>query len=231
MKSSQTFTIRTKGELAIFSRPEFKGERFSYPVITPSAARGLVEAVLWKPAIAWRIHQIQVLSPIRWKSFLRNEVKSKAVAPASTVVAKGGRPPRLLAEDDRAQRNTVALRDVDYLLDVSFVMTPRAGEGDSVRKFEEMFLRRLEKGQAFHQPYFGCRECIAEVGLPKMFGENTPSPISKDDDFGITLWDIEYDSNGGRNTPVFYHAKMNQGTIEVPLTADEARNSLVSNLT
>src|SRR5436305_2856194 len=162
-RRSPTLRLRARGPLACFTRPELKVERVSYPVMTPSAARGLLEAVMWKPALRWRIERIHVLAPIRFLAFRRNEVATRAVAPAAAVVQNGGTLLPYFADDDRAQRNTLALRDVDYLIEARFEMTGRAGPLDNVTKFVEIFERRLTKGQCFHRPYLGCREMAAEV--------------------------------------------------------------------
>jgi CRISPR-associated protein Cas5d len=206
--------IIVSGPRAIFTRPELKVERISYPVITPSAARGVFEAILWKPAIRWRIHQIAVLNPVEWTSFRRNEVNSRAVAPAVAVINEGGLAPVQFADDDRAQRNTVALRDVAYEIEATFEMTERAGKNDSEAKFADMFRRRVKKGQHFHQPYLGCRECIADVEPSD--GKQTPIGDSKD--FGLMLYDIDYSRADRR--PFFYQAEMKNGFIKVPRFED-----------
>src|SRR5207249_7391890 len=121
MDHSRSFQVRARGPMACFTRPEMKVERVSYEVMTPSAARGLLEAILWKPAIRWRVHEIAVLAPIRWTSFRRNEVNSRASTRTTTY----------FADADRAQRNTVALRDVDYVIRASFELTERASEADN----------------------------------------------------------------------------------------------------
>jgi CRISPR-associated protein Cas5d len=224
--TSPTLRLRCSGPLAIFTRPELKTERFSYPVPTPSAMRGIFDAVLWKPAIVWQIERIHVLSKIVFTSFRRNEVNNKAVAPTNAVITSGGQPKDYFADEDRAQRNTVALSKVDYLVEARFSMTARAGEGDNVTKFVEMFQRRLEKGQCFQQPYFGCRECVADV-KPATGDEQA---IGESDDFGIMLWDIAFGSNGARpeNRSVFYWAQMKEGVIKVPADAEAARASLLA---
>ena len=145
--SSPLLHIRAHGPLACFTRPEFKVERTSYPVITPSAARGLLEAVLWKPAIAWHIRRIKVLRKIAFTSFRRNEVNSRAVSPGLSVIQSGGQLNHFFAEDERAQRNTVALRDNHYVVAADFSLTAKAGPSDNITKFVEMFQRRVEKGQ------------------------------------------------------------------------------------
>ena len=207
---SPTLSLRARGPLACFTRPELKVERVSYPIMTPSAARGLLEAVLWKPAIAWHVERIRVLKPIRFTAFRRNEVNSKAVAPEAAVVANGGSVTPFFADEDRAQRNTVALRDVDYVVEAHFEMTDRAGPEDNMTKFVEMFERRVAKGQHFHQPYFGCREFVAEI-LP---ADDVSVPIKDNRDLGIMLWDIEYGPN--RNCPVFFAARLVEGVLEIP---------------
>ncbi len=211
------FRIKITGEIAIFTRPELKVERISYPVITPSAARGCLEAVFWKPAITWQIHRISVLQPIRWIAFRRNEVSHRAARPAEATLASGGLAPVQFADEDRAQRNTVALRDVAYEIEASFQLTSRAGPEENEKKFSEMFLRRLRRGQHFHQPYLGCRECIADVEL----SEESVEPISESRDLGLMLYDIDFASKPRR--PLFYQATMNRGVIDVP-SIEEVRS-------
>lgn len=221
MQRSPTLSVRVCGPLAIFTRPELKTERVSYPVMTPSAARGLVEAILWKPAIRWQIERIKVLNPIHFTAFRRNELNKKMSAPAAKIIANGGELSPYFAEDDRAQRNTIALRDVDYVIETFFTLTNRAGPEDNVNKFVEMFKRRVDKGQHFHQPYFGCRECIADV-MP--VDDDTPPPVSDTQDLGIMLWDIEFASK--RNTPRFFVAKLRQGVLEVPENPESTLTAL-----
>jgi len=207
---SPTLRLRAKGPLACFTRPELKVERVSYPVMTPSAARGLLEAVLWKPAFRWHVERIQVLAPIRFVSFRRNEVNTKASPPPRAVIRDGGRITCYFAEDDRAQRNTVALRDVDYVIEAHLAMTERAGPEDNVTKFVAMFERRVEKGQHFHQPYFGCREFVADL----LATDGSEEAISQSGDLGIMLWDIDYGDEANR--PLFFRAELRDGVLEVP---------------
>lgn len=207
---SPTLRLRARGPLACFTRPELKVERVSYPVITPSAARGLLEAVLWKPAITWHIERIQVLKEIKFTAFRRNEVNNKITGPSAATIKNGGPPPLYFADEDRAQRNTVALRDVDYLIDAHFTFTDQKGPDDNEMKFVEMFQRRVEKGQHYHQPYLGCREFAAEI-LP---ADNAPPPISETRELGLMLWDIEYGPE--QNRPVFFAASLGNGIMEVP---------------
>ena len=207
---SPTLSLRARGPLACFTRPELKVERFSYEVMTPSAARGLLEAVLWKPAIRWQVQRIQVLAPILFTAFRRNEVSSRAASPSKALIASGGPAPRYFADEDRAQRNTVALRDVDYVVEAAMILTDRAGPEDNMTKFVDMFERRVRKGQHFHQPYFGCRELIAQVSP----ANGAPAPIRDDKDLGIMLWDVDY-APGGRR-PIFFRAQLESGVVVVP---------------
>jgi CRISPR-associated protein Cas5d len=207
---SPTLWLRARGPLACFTRPELKVERVSYPVMTPSAARGLLEAVLWKPAIRWRIERIHVLREIKFIAFRRNEVSSRVPAPQAAVVRDGGTLRPYFADDDRAQRNTLALRDVDYLIEARFELTSRAGPEENVTKFGEIFQRRLARGQQFHQPYFGCRELAAEV-LP---ADDAPPAIDDDRDLGWMLWDVDYGPEARR--PLFFAARLERGVLRVP---------------
>jgi len=213
---SPTLALRARGPLACFTRPELKVERVSYPVMTPSAARGLLEAVLWKPAIRWHVERVRVLAPLRFVSFRRNEVNSKATAPPRNVIRGGGKVTFYFADADRAQRNTVALRDVDYVIEAQFTLTDCAGPEDNVTKFVEIFRRRVARGQHFHQPYFGCREFVAEV-LP---ADGAPEPIDETRDLGLMLWDVDY--GGRRNRPVFFDARLERGVLEVPADPEAA---------
>jgi len=208
---SPTLRLRARGPLACFTRPELKVERVSYSVMTPSAARGLLEAVLWKPAITWHIERIKVLNEIKFTAFRRNEVNSKASLPSRATIENGGKVSEYFADEDRAQRNTVALADVDYVIEAHFTMTDKAGAADNVNKFVEIFQRRVEKGQHFHQPYFGCREFVAEI-LP---ADGAPAPPKEQIDLGLMLWDIRFGDKG--NVPVFFPAGLKDGVLEVPL--------------
>lgn len=207
---SPTYRVRIRGEWACFTRPELKTERVSYHVITPSSARGVVESVLWKPGLRWHVHRIAVLAPIKFASIKRNEVNR--VVPVNTVrkMMRGEDVEDYFADDDRAQRNAVVLRDVDYHVEVSFTMTRRAGPDDNPLKFDEMFRRRLAKGQCHMSPYLGCREFPATIA-PTI--DDDPLPIPIDMDLGRMLLDIDF---GQPNRSVFFEAVMRGGVIEVP---------------
>jgi len=204
------YRVRLRGEWACFTRPELKTERVSYDVITPSAARGALEAVLWKPGIRWRVHRIAVLSAIKFASIKRNEVNKVISMQNARRMMRGEDVPPYFADDDRAQRHAVVLRDVDYAVDASFTMTERAGAEDNPFKFDEMFRRRLEKGQHHMAPYLGCREFPATVTPCR---EGDPEPIAEDRDLGLMLLDIHF---GRPNLPVFFPAVMRQGVLDVP---------------
>ncbi len=206
MSESKIFKVRAFGDLACFTRPEMKVERVSYEVMTPSAARGVFEAILWKPAISWRIHEIAVLKPIQWTSFRRNEVKSKASL----------RTTDFCADEDRAQRNTVGLKNVDYVISASFEMTGKAGPDDNVAKFSEMFQRRLKRGQHFHQPYLGCREFWAQVEeAPEQF---VPIDAAVERPLGRMFYDYDYEpalKKNGIPKPLFFDARLKGGVLFV----------------
>lgn len=207
-----TYQVRVRGSLACFTRPEFKTERLSYEVLTPSAARGVLEAVLWKPAIQWQIRRISVLAPVRFIAIKRNEVTSRASVTSAHRAARGGEVPvDYFADEDRAQRNTLALRDVDYAIEAEFRMTPRQGADDNPRKFDEMFRRRIEKGQFHMQPYLGCREFPATV---EPYVGDPPPLDGETRDLGYMLHDLRF--GGTTNEPVFFRARLERGVMEVP---------------
>lgn len=213
------------GDYACFTRPEMKVERVSYDVITPSAARGIFEAVLWKPEFRWRIVRIEVVNPIRWISVRRNELGS-VISPRRECC---------FIEEERQQRAGLFLRDVRYRVYASLELmnshgspnqssSNKAGDGDLATKYREMFIRRAQKGQCYHRPYLGCRECAAHF----RWIEGGPSESSQRDlwredrDFGWMLYDLDY--SGTEVVPMFFRAVMKQGVIAVPSPeSDEVR--------
>jgi CRISPR-associated protein Cas5d len=217
-----TLSLRAKGPLAIFTRPELKTERVSYEVPTPSAVRGIFEAICWKPAIQWHVERIYVFNEISFTAMKRNELNSKSVTPSLQMMDYGRRELThgiygIDIESDRAQRNTLALRNVDYQFEAFFSLTDKAGRDDNIYKFIDMFSRRVEKGQHFHQPYFGCRECVAEIFPPIEKPQDQVIPVSKE--LGLMLWDIEFGTGAKRqNTPLFFNAKLENGKLDVPLS-------------
>lgn len=205
------------GERACFTRPEMKVERVSYDVITPSAARGILEAIHWKPAIRWCVDRIQVLKPIRFESIRRNEVGGKLSEAAVAKAMKAGRIDGLatVVEDDRQQRAATVLRDVAYVVHAHFELTDRAGPDDNIGKHLDTFNRRARRGQTFHAPCLGTREFPVAFALL----ENGIEPPRRDSaldgerDLGWMLHDIDF-ANG--KTPRFFRARMVDGLIAVP---------------
>jgi CRISPR-associated protein Cas5d len=206
--------IRIRGPAALFTRPETKVERVSYEVITPSAARGVLEAVLFKPQMRWVIERIVVLNPVRFFSIKRNEVASKVPSTAASW-ASANAGESYFADDDRQQRNALILRDVDYVVTARVELTDKAQPpDDNPIKYIEMFKRRVENGQHFHQPYLGCREFPADVDLAT--GDEKPSDevlALGEQPLGLILNDIQYASP---RRAVFFEAVMRQGIVEVP---------------
>jgi CRISPR-associated protein Cas5d len=211
METIGTYKIRVRGALASFTRPELKTERVSYEVITPSAARGIFEAILWKPAIFWHIRRIELLSYPRFVQFKRNEVNSRVSTRNALHAERSGEALDFYADDDRAQRNTLALRDVDYAIQADMLMTAHRGLEDNPRKFDEMFRRRLERGQFHSAPYLGCREFPAIV---EPYDGQPLRLASENRDLGLMLHDIRY--GAAKNEAVFFHARIEGGVIEVP---------------
>ena len=212
------FCLEVTGDYACFTRPEMKVERVSYDVITPSAARAIFEAILWKPAIAWHIHKIEVLKPISWVSIRRNELGS--VIPVGNIkkAMNGGELPALYVEDVRQQRAGLFLKEVAYRLHGSFSLTEKAGADDNAGKFSEMFKRRARKGQCFNQPYLGCREFSCDFRLVEDVEKETLA-IDEYRELGWMLYDIDYHQYNDP-MPLFFNAVMKNGVIDIP-----ARNS------
>ncbi|HEY8489743.1 MAG TPA: type I-C CRISPR-associated protein Cas5c [Dehalococcoidia bacterium] len=202
-------SVRVWGEYACFTRPEMKVERVTYPVMTPSAARGVLEAIFWKPEFTWRVEEIWVLREIRYFSILRNEVNSRA----SERAARGWqeRGGGYVAADDRAQRHTLALRDVAYVIRAQVEVKP--GVAEDPAKYRDQFRRRVREGRCFAQPYLGCREFAADFGEP----DPQERPIDRTEDLGPMLLDLDYAADGsGRGTPRFFPARLEQGVLYVP---------------
>ncbi len=205
-------SVRVWGDFACFTRPEMKVERVTYPVMTPSAARGVLEAIFWKPEFRWVVEEIWVLKPIRYFSILRNEVNSRQSERAAAGWRTSGG--RYDATADRAQRHTLALREVDYLIRAQPEVKP--GVGEDPAKFRDQFRRRVRDGRCFATPYLGCREFTAAFSEPTG-GER---PVDFTDDVGRMLLDIEYEPDGsGRGTPRFFDARLEGGVMRVPAMA------------
>ena len=210
------FRIELWGDRALFTRPELKVERMSYDVPTPSAMRGVLEAIYWHPGMRWCIDRIHVLNQISFTSVRRNEVSSKgSMASMRSAMLGTGDLPHIDAKDDIVQRASLVLTDVHYVIDAHFEMTEEAGVGDSPGKFQSIFTRRLQKGQCYSQPYFGCREFPAyfrgyeEAGEPKGYYSD-----SGERDLGLMLYDMDF-SDPQDITPMFFRAVMRDGVIDV----------------
>lgn len=216
-----TLEIKVRGDFACFTRPEFGTERVTYEVMTPSAARGILEAVFWKPEFRWRVLEIHVLNPIRRASILRNEINEVQKLTERNYYA----------DEDRAQRHALVLRDVAYIIKATLDLKPHAiASGVVPMKYVAQFNRRVEKGQCHHQPYLGTREFTAFFEKPD--GTEEAQPIS--DQFGLMLFDLEFgqfeggklsyvfkDGSGsriakGRAKPKFFRAELENGVLRVP---------------
>ena len=203
------------GEYALFSRPEFKSEKASYDVMTPSAARGILEAILWHPGMRWIVDRIHVCAPVRFSNIRRNEVKATASARNIRTVMERGKGELYIASSENIQqRAAMVLRDVYYVIDAHFEMTDRAAPGDNPGKFQDMMKRRLEKGQCYHTPYLGTREfpaCFAPCReLPPC-----PEELKGEKDLGFMLWDLDY-AEPDNIQPLFFRPVMRDGVISVP---------------
>ena len=208
--------IRVRGAYALFTRPEMKVERVSYDVITPSAARGIIEAVYWKPAIRWVIDRIHVLHEIEFTNVRRNEVSEKISTDTAQQIMKGGKEPFYLsATDTRQQRAAMVLKDVDYAIEAHFDLTDKAGVEDTVEKHYNIILRRLRKGQHFHAPCLGTREFGAQVEILED-GIIPKSPLG-DRDLGWMLYDLDF-SNPQDIQPKFFKAGLRDGVLDLRQT-------------
>ncbi|WP_024888941.1 type I-C CRISPR-associated protein Cas5c [Luteimonas huabeiensis] len=214
------------GERALFTRPEMKAERVSYDTITPSAARGILEAIHWKPAIRWVVDTLLVLKPIRFESIRRNEVGNKLSADSVRKAMRSGRPGDVASfvEDDRQQRATTLLRDVGYVITAHFELTDKAGPDDSVGKHLDIFNRRARRGQCFQAPCLGTREFPASFALIE-HDDPLPAPdpaMAGERDLGWMLHDLDF-ANGA--VPHFFRARMVDGLIEVPPFGGQERRA------
>ncbi len=235
-------SVKVWGDFACFTRPELKVERLSYPLMTPSAARGVLEAIMWKPQMRWHIRRITVLEPW-WRSdgrgdrpcqFIgvrRNEIQDK-IAPrtVSKWMATPAEFEPYLADSagrnsaggqNRTQRNTLALRDVAYLIHATPILTERANRSrarppdadepagpDSVAKYVAMFQRRVEKGQCFHRPYLGCREFVCNFAP----ADGSERPVDWCESLGLMLYDVQFGCDG-QNSPGYFEAELRDGVL------------------
>lgn len=222
--TDKEFCIEVWGDYACFTRPELKVERVSYEVITPSVARAIFEAILWKPAIRWEVTKIEVMSPIKWVSVRRNEVSAVANRKLTPI----------FCEENRSQKNSLILKDVKYRLYAKLIYIPveKRGdqaaikEGENPMKYYEMFARRASNGQCFNQPYLGTREFSASFRLVDASAQ-LEEPIKEDRSLGIMLYDMDFPkeqqtkksgrkADGPKPQPMFFMAEMKGGVIKVP---------------
>lgn len=202
--------LKVWGDYACFTRPEMKAERVSYDVITPSAARGILEAIYWKPAIRWVIDRVHVLNPIRFDNIRRNELSDKiSVATIRKAMKDGASPVETFIEDKRQQRASLILKDVCYVIEAHFEFA--GDEDNNTAKHHDIFTRRAEKGQCFHRPYFGCREFPVRFEL--LDGTVPKSELNGETDLGWMLHDIDFANDMEAR---FFRAKMINGVIDVP---------------
>jgi len=205
--------VKVWGDFACFTRPETKVERVSYDVMTPSAARNILQAIFWKPQFDWVVQEIQVLAPIRRMSIQRNEVNTKCAASTVQGWSREGLG-HFVIEDDRTQRHALILRDVAYVIAADVRVRP--GTDAHPQKYREQFLRRVERGQCAWTPYLGCREFSAFFGPP----EADDTPIAETNALGRMLFDLTYsdrpDRSFGEGKPLFFNARLDGGVLRVP---------------
>ncbi len=207
--------LRVWGDYALFSRPEFKVERCTYDIITPSAARGILEAIFWHPGLRWVIDKIHVVKPIAFTTIRRNEVKSKASGANAMSVMNGAKKELYInTKDDIAQRASVILTDVEYVIEAHFEMTDKASPTDNEGKFLDITNRRIRKGQFYHQPYFGTREFPVRFAPCEEEKIVTAYDQEYEKDLGFMLYDMDY-SDRENIQPMFFRATMKRGVVDL----------------
>ena len=211
-----SISLEVWGDYALFTRPEMKVERVSYDVMTPSAARGLIEAIYWHPGMKWIIDRIHVCAPIRFTNLRRNEVKSTVSArTARTVMERGKGELYLCTSDDIQQRAALLLRDVRYVIQAHFEMTEKAAPGDNPGKFQDIVNRRINRGQFYHQPCFGCREFPAQFKWCEQLPPCPDELSGRTIDLGWMLYDMDY-SDPEDIRSLFFRGKLVDGVLDVP---------------
>lgn len=209
------FGIEVSGEFACFTRPEMKAERVSYPVMTPSSARAIFEAILWKPAIQWQITRIEVMNPIKFTSIKRNELNHAISPKVATAMMRGGKGDIRVdagSTTHRMPRHSLLLKDVRYRIYGKFHLTDKVGPRDNYLKFIDMFSRRLNSGQCFSQPYLGCREFSADF---KPIENPEETPLDLTDDLGFMVLDMDF-TDSEKPSSLYFDAKIINGVIDVP---------------
>lgn len=207
--------VRVWGDYALFTRPEMKVERCSYDVITPSAARGILEAVYWHPGMRWVVDKIYVKNPIQFTSVRRNEVKSKILASNVLQVYNGGDKPLYInSKAEIVQRASILLTKVEYVIQAHFEMTEQANATDNPGKFKDIIMRRLRRGECYHMPYFGCREFPANFALYEEEDVDTAYDNVEEKDLGFMLFDMDYTDKQDIR-PMFFRAVMRYGVLDL----------------
>ena len=207
--------MKVWGDFALFSRPELKVERCSYDVMTPSAARGILDAIYWHPGLKWVVDKIYVRKPIQFTSVRRNEVKSKVLASSVLQAYNGGEKPLYISsKEEIVQRASMLLCDVEYVIDAHFEMTERANATDNPGKFKDIIMRRLRRGECFHMPYLGCREFPAHFCLWEEEKIPTAYEDVEEKDLGLMLYDLDY-RNPEDIQPMFFRAVLKRGILDL----------------
>lgn len=203
---TSTVEVKLSGDFALFTRPEGKVERVSYPIMTPSAARGALEAIFWKPEFHYRIRKISVLKRPIFHSILRNEISRKATINTSFMK----KPKNFYVDDYRQLRHSLVLKNVSYIVQADLVL--KSDSPNTIKKYKAMFDRRLVKGQCFYQPYLGTREFSAQFEKPT----GTEKPIKWTDSLGTIFFDYKYPKKGSVTIPYFFNGHVKEGVMEVP---------------
>lgn len=207
--------ILVEGDYALFTRPELKVERYSYDFITPSAARGILESIYWKPQLKWRINRIHVLKKPMFTTILRNEVDSKISDSDVRKLMEHSKSAKGYIDTTKSiqQRSATVLKNVKYVIEADFTMTGiNSNEGDTPEKHYNVILRRLRNGQYYHKSYLGTREFPAKVTL--LEGECPKSELTGEQDFGMMLYDMDY-TDKNNIIPIFFKAKMIDGIVDL----------------
>ena len=207
--------VKVWGDYALFSRPEMKVERCSYDIMTPSAARGIMEAIYWHPGICWKIDRIHIMKPIQFTSIRRNEVKSKVSANNVLSVYNGAKKELFISsKEEIVQRASLLLKDVEYIIDAHFEMTDKANDSDNPGKFKDIIMRRLKRGECYHTPYFGCREFPVNFCLCEEEEVHSAYEVVEEKDLGFMLYDMDY-SEPENIQPMFFRAVMRRGVVDL----------------
>jgi len=211
VKMGYGIKLEVWGDFALFCRPELKVERFSYEIMTPSAAKGILRSIYWHPGVTWVIDKIVVENPIQFTNIKRNEVKSKISARKVLSDMEKDKEMAIYTQNDIAQRSSTLLRDVKYVIEAHFILSNEISSKDSPEKVYNIALRRIKKGQCFSQPYLGCREFTAYFGVPPKeyhgFEHNTRN-------LGLVLYDLDY-TNLENITPIFFNALLKDGILDL----------------